>query len=220
MISSREEAANILAPFVNKIGRCVLKANEEQMEAVQPSARAKTRKRTISGLMNDLVAHNLKSELEGLPGITIKEKYGQTQIIFTEGSSGLRMKAKQSNRRRPFSFIPTQLALDFIHQVEQLQLPEMPAPLTNVVLTYEWNRTRTEIKKMTIQCPQDELNFSWEIPITIGQLPKPVTPLDMLPDTKPTEEKRVVPKKTAKKAKKNPERGKGKNEGKGETPQS
>lgn len=217
MIVPHDEANKVLAPYFQKFLQCILKANEEQNTAIIPGARAKTRKRTISGLMNDLVTHNLRSELLDSPGITIKERYGQLQIVISTGSSGFLMKTKQTNRRKPLSFIPTQLALDFVYQLEQLQLPNMPSPLTNIILTYQWNKARTDVERVSIRCPSDELNYSWEIPIPVVQVPHLVAPTEDVPGS----EKRVTTKKrNVRKTKKNTKRGQDNNERKGETNKS
>ena len=142
--------------------------NKEQKDAIVPISRAKAKKRTTSNLMNDIVSHNVRSTFTGVPGFEIIERYSQTKIRF---SSELLIKIKQSKNNK-INFIPTQLALDFMEQVEQLRLPNMPSSVTNLILTYEWDKTRTNIIKISLLCPADKYNYHYEIPVAVISLPE------------------------------------------------
>ncbi len=217
MESTRGTAVEELSPYFQSILECVLSANEEQQEALLPSARAKIRKRTQSSLMSDLVVHNLRANLDNIPDISFKEKYGQLQVIIRSGDSGYRLKTKQLKNRK-LSFIPTQLAMEFLYQVGQLELPNMPAPLTNLILTFQWNRARTEIESVSIMCPDSINSYKWEISIPTSPISKPQIIAPELPVEKT---KRVQVKNgTSKEQSKKTIRGSNGNEKRGETNQS
>jgi hypothetical protein len=142
--------------------------------------------------MNDFVTHRLRDCFTGRPGVTLDEKYGQTKLIF---NCQYVMKCKKSTGRK-LSYVDTQLMLSFMHQS---RLPGMPSPVTNVILTYEWNRPRTEIVKIALLCPANKNNYHWEIPLAKAAEFLPVQEKQEIPSEPPLETKRVKPK--AKKAK-------------------
>lgn len=191
MVVSVNEANKALLSYLDIFRDAILEANEEQKTALTPESRAKIPKRGISTIMNALVTHRLRANLTGLQGVEIKEKYAQTQITF---SHNFLMKCKQSRYRR-ISFIETQLMLGFMNQL-QTMFPRMPSPITNIVLTYQWNRTRTEIEKISILCPADEhSNYHWEIDVPLEGGHQTIPNIQpQQPPVLPVETKRIIPK--------------------------
>jgi hypothetical protein len=187
-VTSNDEANKAIVKYSYKFLQSITAGSEELRNALAPGALAKARKRTISSLMNDLVTHNLREKLSDSPKIQFIEKHGQLKIVLPEG---FLMKCKQSNRKR-LSFINTQLMFEFMNQLP-LMLPGMPSPLTNIVLTYQFNKARTEIEKISILCPADERNYYWELPITEVTELLPAIESQQAPEL-PAEPKRVVPK--------------------------
>jgi len=168
-----------LLPYIEQLRECVILAHQEQSASLRPETRAKTRKRVVSGLMNDLVTFNMRETLQGQPGIKIIEKYDQTKVLF---DSKYLMKAKKRDHRNRISYVPTSMALDFVYQLEQLKLPDMPSPATNVMLNYWWNKTRTDIERISIVWPNGNNSYSreYEIPLTKGTALTQVPPTVML----------------------------------------
>jgi hypothetical protein len=190
LVASADDAGKTLANYLDIIRKAVLRANEQQKNALSVEARAKMPKRVISGVMNALVSHELRTNLSNLPGIVIRQPYAQTQIIF---SSEFLMKCKLSKRKR-ISFIQTRLMLDFMNQL-QSAFPDMPSPVTNIVLTYEWNDARTEIVRISIDCPANETDYYWTMEIPLEATAQTVPPqIPQLPPQLPSETQRIKPK--------------------------
>lgn len=189
MTASKDNFEKFILNHAAKIREAILSANTEQLAALNGQSRAKAKKRTIASLMNDLVTHNLEERLVGSTGIIIRHPYNQLVVIF---SPDYILKCKKSERGK-ISSNNTQLMFDFMHQLP-LMLPDMPAPATNIFLTYEWNKARTEIQKIVIRCPNGQNDYIWEVPIPITaeqeSMPK------MQPETPniPTQTKKIVPK--------------------------
>jgi hypothetical protein len=207
IVASDDEANKALVKYFRKFLQSITAGSEELRNALTTEARAKARKRTISTLMNDLVTHNLREKLSDSPQIKFIDKYGQLKVVLPEG---FLMKCKQSKRKR-LSFINTQLMFEFMNQLP-LMLPEMPSPLTNIILTYQFNRARTEIEKVSLLCPADERNYYWELPISGVPELLPAIEHQQAPEL-PAEPKRVVPK--ARRTKKSKKGLMGKNEQQG-----
>ena len=200
MVASKDEAYKTLIGYVDVFKNAILEANEEQQKALTIESRAKIGKLGISVIMKDLIGHRLRANLEGLPGVSVKVRYAQTQITF---SSSFLMKCKQTSNGR-INFIETQLMLGFMNQLQSM-FPGMPSPITNIVLTFKWNKARTEIVMISILCPANEHNaYHWklDIPLTTSPQMEPMMQPEPAPDL-PTEVKRIVPKKSVKKSKRN-----------------
>lgn len=164
---SSEEVFKDLSPFFIKFIECIQEANKEQLEAISPEARAKIKKRTVSGFMNDIISHNIRETFTGEAGFNIEEKYGQTRLNL---SSKYLIKFKKSSNKK-IGYIPTQSALNFLYQLDRMQLPGMPTPITNLFLVYEWNKTRTQVTNISILCPNGRDKYSWELPISHVPMP-------------------------------------------------
>lgn len=200
MFSSDDNANKSMAKYLKDFYQSVMSGKDELKDALSPSARAKAKKRTISTLMNDLVTHNLHEKISNsFPQVRYSSSYGQLKLIFPEG---FLMKCKQSNRKR-LSFISTQTMFAFMNQLETM-FPGMPSPYTNIVLTYQFNKTRTEIEKMSLVCPANEHKYRWELPVAFTPEMLPITESESLEvSEQPIEPKRIVPKaKNVKKSKK------------------
>lgn len=189
MIASQDDVYKSLSPYFDAFTKCILDGNKEQKKALNSAVRAKARRRTISGLMNDLISHEIRERFVGIPGVEVNERYAQTQLTF---SSNYRLKIKQSKNRK-LSFISTQLAMEFLNQVGQLQLPNMPSPVTNLILTYEWDNTRTNIVKTSLLCPATASEYHWELPITVTTMAEIITEAEPIVDST-KEIRRVKPK--------------------------
>ncbi len=168
MVALQDDVYKSLSPYFEQFIKCIQDANKEQRDAIVPESRGKAKKRTISTLMNDIVSHNIRKTFTGVSGFEVIERYSQTQIRF---SSELLIKTKQSKNNK-IHFIPTQLALDFLEQVEQLKLHDMPSAITNLILTYEWDITRTNIIKISFLCPVNKRDYHYEIPVAIVTVPE------------------------------------------------
>jgi len=189
MVALQDDVYKSLSPYFNQFIKCIQDANKEQIDAIVPLSRAKAKKRTRSGLMNDIASHNIRATFTGKSGFEVIERYAQTQIRF---SSKLLIKIKQSKNNK-INFIPTQLALDFLGQVEQLRLPDMPLAITNLILTYEWDKTRTNIIKVSLLCPANKNDYLYEIPVAIPFIPEFATESKTV-ESNETQPKRVQPK--------------------------
>jgi len=197
IVASDDDAYKGLQKYFPVFIQAIIEAQKELSNALVPEVRAKVRKRTTSTLMNDISTFNLMSQLLGSEGVGIRNRNGQLQYLFSEGFF---MKCKQSKRKR-FSFINTQTMFEFMHQLKTM-FPGMPPKVTNILLTFQFNKTRTQVEKIAILCPADERNYYWELPIPFEMTPDfaPLFPIPELPlGSKP----RVVPKaKNTKKSKK------------------
>ena len=179
-----------LKPYLQIFMQCIIDANNE-LQGIPAGLRAKSRKRSFSTIMNDVVTHNLRANLADFPEVKTRDRYGQLQILF---SSEYLMKCKQANSKGTLSYTQTQLALDFINQLQML--PGMPEPITNIILTYIWDRTRTIIERVKVVCPLNKHVNKWEIVIS-GPMerPMPASPILPIDYNPPSQTKRVVPKK-------------------------
>ena len=197
MQASHEDGQSDLGRHLLELGQCVSRAKEQlnDMLSKNPEYAAKIRKRSHSNVMNDFVTHNIRERFTDAEEVILKERYGQLQVIF---SCKYVMKSKKSDNLKRLSFIPTQLALGFMRQVRQLELPNMPEPTTNIVLTWQFNKTRTDIEKVAIVCPASKNTFLWtlEIPLrpeyALPTIPTPTAPQPIAGNSLGT--KRVVPK--------------------------
>jgi len=188
MVASLEDAQEFVLDYAQRFLDAIISANEEQKTSLSPRARAKTKKRSISSLMNDIVAFNLIEKLSDIPGIKFDLSYNQLKIIF---SPNFILKCKKSENGK-ISYINTQSMFDFMHQLPTM-LPNMPSPATNIFLVYEWNKTRTEINKVAIQCPAGKHSNFWEVPIALPSEPLPQI-TNPIPTATPLETGRVIPK--------------------------
>lgn len=161
-----EEARAILSPFLERIESCIASAIEEYNK-MDAQTRSKFKKRTKANIINDFMAFNAATELEGLPGLLFSRRH-QTFSVFIGDSFQLRFK-KLDYRLRP-SNIPTRRIVQLMNQT-QAQLPDMPSPVTHVIAGYVWNDLQTAIKDVYIICPRGQYN-EWELRIAAVKSPE------------------------------------------------
>lgn len=197
MVATQEDSYNLLAKYFPILLQSVLDGNEELQKGLPPEIRAKAKKRSISNLANDIITHNLSKNLDDYPGIKYSNKFDQLKVIFPEGYL-LKCKQAKSNR---LSFIPTQIMFEFMNQL-QLAFPGMPLPYTNIVLTFQFNKTRTAVESVNLICPADKTKLHWDIPFNISTTTIPQQEMIETQEFSP-EIKRITPKpKNIKKTKK------------------
>lgn len=192
LFATDDDTKRILGPYFENLVALIRGAAQALQTSFTPEARAIASRRTSSSLMYDRVRHALKEFCGQIEGIQVRERYGQIRLIF---GSDLAMKVKQARNGR-ISYIPTQLALQFVHQLQQLELNGMPPPLTNVHLKFEFNSTRTDIIAISIACPRDRNDNYWEFRVPIE--PPTVSMLEQAPAEIPPEQPRLVVPKTKK----------------------
>ena len=61
MVALQDDVYKSLSPYFNQFIKCIQDANKEQIDAIVPLSRAKAKKRTRSGLMNDIASHNIRA---------------------------------------------------------------------------------------------------------------------------------------------------------------
>ncbi len=192
MVVSLEYANSKLEKYFKTFVTCILDANKEEMDSIKIEVRAKMRKRSLSSLMNDIVIHNLRERLADYPKLNFRDTNGQLKVIFPEGFA---MKSKQANSRQLVSMIDTQAALNFIFNNGQFALEGMPERLTNIILSYTWNKARTEIIQISLICPANKEHSYWQRIISLQTETTELLPQNNSPETtNQIEKKRVTPK--------------------------
>jgi hypothetical protein len=166
---------------------------ENQYNALPDNIKAQARPRSQSSLMNDFIVVGLRKNILSFPEVIPFDRYGQTIISIKLSNCTVNIKCKKINKRRQISFIPTQMAIEFMDN-QSYQLSYLD-PVINLFFGFQWNNIRTKVEKIYILHPYGPNHFDWECEIAkpyeaISPLLPPVGPTD---DRLP--EKRVKPKK-------------------------
>jgi len=166
---------------------------ENQYNTLPDIIKAQARPRSQSSLMNDFVVAGIRQRLSSFPEITPFDRYGQTIFSVKLSNCTLNIKCKKINKRRQISFIPTQIAMEFMdNQPYQLSYLD---PIINLFIGFQLNNIRTKIEKILFLHPYGPNHFDWEC--EIAKPYEAISPL--LPPVEPTSdrppEKRVKPKK-------------------------
>jgi hypothetical protein len=132
MKASRSQAQSELAPYADRLFRCIQDAVRGYLGEHGWLAYRYSR-RTEASIIHDYMVARVKSEFDGEPGVTWVQRRGLFLLIV--GNSYL-IKLKKHDRRLRTHNISTQLSFDFLSQ-RQLELPGMPPAATNLHLGYQ-----------------------------------------------------------------------------------
>lgn len=118
--------------------------------------------RGLANMIHDWLWNHLLRQVEGLSGVRAEE-LGPLREFVIEGR--IRIRVKRQSVTGAVATYPTQMALDFYTQPEQLPLFEMP-PAIKLVFGYIWNSSEREIGPAVVAYPISARKSLWvcEIP--------------------------------------------------------
>ncbi|HBV97794.1 MAG: hypothetical protein JL50_02865 [Peptococcaceae bacterium BICA1-7] len=160
MTLSLNEAKRILDPILPKLSKSINAAINDYKRNI---LRLEYSRRTRASIINDLMWRYAQEALIDAPGIFWRRK-GNSHYLIIEDKFKLKFKMLTKNLRS--MNIPTQQALDFVYQENgQLDFPDKPAPVTNILAGYKWNDLQTDHDGVYIVCPFGTQNL-WALEIT------------------------------------------------------
>lgn len=187
----RNQLLRELSPYIPALESARAYA-ENQYNALPDAIKAQTRPRSQSSLMNDFIVAGLRKDVSSFPEVTPLDRHGQTIISIKLSDCTVNIKCKKINKRRQLSFIPTQIAMEFMDN-QSYQLSYLD-PVINLFFCFQWNTIRTKIEKIYILHPHGPNHFDWECEIAkpSEEIQPPLPPIGPS-DDRPTK-KRVKPK--------------------------
>lgn len=161
MLATREEAIEILGPYLQTLRSCVRAAGDYYMQRIPAEDRLWVSARSRACLIYDAMLHLTRTEFAAMPKVSLTMRRGQLRIII-EGRFHMKLKKLNGERLRP-SNIQTQPVYEFMHQI-QFDFPDAPPALTNIVVGYRLNKTQSAIDGVFIICPNGDVN-AWNIDV-------------------------------------------------------
>lgn len=184
MLRSREEAeaslAELAEPFYLIPARAWERYNDKQRDE-----RALFRPRTQADIVHVYMESVARDLLAGLPGVTLSSPALQGFSIEVFGLWRIRL--HKFNDDFTICINQTTLALEFVGQAVQLDLPFGERPLTNLHLGYRTNATNSGLASVHVVCPRSEGEVSWQytlVPPVSGTDPTQI-PLAPTPGPRP-----------------------------------
>lgn len=118
--------------------------------------------RGLANMIHDWLWNHLRRQVDGLDTVTVEES-GPIRELIVKG--WIRIRVKRQSITGAVATYPTQMALDFYTQPEQLSLFDMP-PAINLVFGYIWNSSEREIGSAVVAYPISTRKALWvyEIP--------------------------------------------------------
>ena len=133
-----------------------------------------------ASIVFDFIVNNIKQRFDGRRNVRVS-KSRRIFLLNIEEKILLRFKKLRNNKA---SCVRTQQTLDFFRQVE---LPDIPSPKRYIV-GYQLNKIQTEIKAISVVCPQSIDNHFWAYDL------EPIMPqVIQAPVSLSEHEQRVIP---------------------------
>ena len=184
MFRSREEAQGDLAEFADVLYLIPERA-WERFNDKQRTERADLRPGSQASVIHDYMERVARDLLTGRPGVLLSPPSFQAFSIEILGKWCFRL--HRLNDDFTISYNTTTLALDFVGQVVQLNLPFGEPPLTNLHLGYRTNPTNSGLASVHVVCPKGEEEVSWQymlLPPESGTEPTQI-PIRPVPGPRP-----------------------------------
>lgn len=193
---SEDSVKSIITPELAKtLLEVITSAFADYNNKVDAQARAVCTATTRANFVNDHMIFHARDKMEKFaPYVRFVLRRGRTHLVIGPEGNLVEVKMKKLDRNRRPSNIPTNEAKDYQNQVvHQLELPDMPSPIANLIAGYRLNSEKTGIGAVYIVYPQGSHN-KWEWKLEFETQPATITPAPQPVESSP-KPKAVVPKK-------------------------
>ena len=152
-------AERILDPYMPQIEEIFTAAlNEFQTKHFDPDFLG----RTNANIINNLITKHAKKILISDSGIRFRYERGALYMIIHDKMIA---KFKKLNDNLLTSNIKTKSVTRFRNQELILNLPNIPPPLTNIFLGYQWDSLNKCYSSLYVTCPSGATKNAWTIAI-------------------------------------------------------
>lgn len=161
MFISQFEAEAILEPYRLMIWESITSAWVDY-ELHYEHVRHLHTSRTRANIIHDHIVFNARKIFDGIEGICLHDING---LFLVEIQEKVLLRFKKLDEEKRCHNIQTQQTVDFFGQME---LPYMPPHAIRLIAGYELNSLQTEIKAISITCPNGSNNawyFEVESPV-------------------------------------------------------
>lgn len=136
------------------------KADLADYRSLRPAWVAQASERGLAAWIHDRMWYHLVTALDGHPDVIITDKGVLREITVGPENSVYRFRVKRHHEDGDVSTYPTQMALEFLAQVEGEMLDGFDE--LHLIAGYKWNRDERAIEYPVISLRDGRQNLIWE----------------------------------------------------------